>query len=315
MVLQVDRQEPGREILRWRFVSLALPPGILVAAATQRRGGAFEGVRILDPSFAPDYPVAHQHVHHAAMMSFEELWVRLRRRALVQLGDLVTSLRDPRAFCPGLHRGTCLGGTSDEERAYAGKHPVGRALHMEEWAGLLRQAFIAGRLLDLHEGHVFPLKCCGNRRCREARSRLRAFVAGRPSGYCASRLRYPWPEELLREERRYREAGELSLHPGGADGQAKLIRQETAEESRRLVRAFSHLHPEEPETPDEEYEVLLLQYPASQNRSVRVGRPSAWKARTEAVSGPLSTDQGVRARSGPDATARAEGTWPAGTRN
>ena len=34
MVLKVDRKEPGREILRWRFVSLAMPPGILVAAAS-----------------------------------------------------------------------------------------------------------------------------------------------------------------------------------------------------------------------------------------------------------------------------------------
>ena len=50
------------------------------------------------------------------------------------------------------------------------------------------------------------------------------------------------------------------MDPQGADEQAKLIRQETAEESRRLVRAFSHLHPEEPEKPDEEYETLLLQY-------------------------------------------------------
>src|SRR5438067_2231429 len=29
MILRVDRKEPGREILRWRYVSLALPPGIL----------------------------------------------------------------------------------------------------------------------------------------------------------------------------------------------------------------------------------------------------------------------------------------------
>ena len=101
MILRVDRKEPGREILRWRFVSLALPSGILVAAATEPRGAAPERVRVLHPSFAPDHPVAHQHVHHAAMMSFEELWVRLRRRALLVPGDLVTSLRDPRAFCPG----------------------------------------------------------------------------------------------------------------------------------------------------------------------------------------------------------------------
>ena len=260
MVLQVDRKEPGREILQWRFVSLALPPAILVAAATERRGAACEGVRILDRSFAPDYPVAHQHVHHAAMGSFEELWVTLRHRALVRPGDLVTSLRAPKAICPRLHPGTCLGGTGDKELAYAEKHPIAHGRHMEEWASLLRQAFIAGRLLDLHEGHVCPLRSCGDERCREGRSRLRAFVAGRMSRYHSSGARYLWPEDLLREERRYRKAGERSLDPCGADGRAEWVRQETADETRRLVRAFSHRLPEEAETTDEEYEALLLQY-------------------------------------------------------
>ena len=260
MVLQVDRKKPGREILRWRFVSLALPAGILVAAATEPRGATFEGVRILHPSFAPDRPVAHQHVHHAAMMSFEELWVTLRHRALVRPGELVTSLRAPKAFCPRLHPGTCFGGRSAEERAYGERHPVGRARHMEEWAGLLRHAFIAGRLLDLHEGHVCPLRCCRDKRCQAGRARVRAFVAGRSSRYHGSGGRYPWPEDLLREVRQYRKAGERSLDSRGADGCAEWVRRETANETRRLVRAFSHLRPEEAETTDEEYEALLLQY-------------------------------------------------------
>ena len=260
MVLQVDRGKPGREILRWRFVSLALPPGILVAAATEPRGPAPERVRILHPSLAPDHPVAHQHVHHAAMMSFEELWVRLRRRALVQPSDLVASLREPRAICPGLHPGTCLGGRSAEERAYGERHPDRRARHMEDWAALLRQAFVAGRLLDLHEGHVCPLGSCRDGRCQAGRARLRAFVAGRSSRYHGSGARYPWPEDLLREQRRYRKAGERSLDTRGADGRAEWVRRETAKETRRLVRAFSYLRPEEAETTDEEYEALLLQY-------------------------------------------------------
>ena len=46
----------------------------------------------------------------------------------------------------------------------------------------------------------------------------------------------------------------------GADGRAVWLRRETAEESRRLVRALSHLRPEVPNTVDEEYEALLLQY-------------------------------------------------------
>ena len=180
-------------------------------------------------------------------------------RWCIQL-KLVTSLRETRAFCPGLHPGPCLGGTRDKERAYAEKHPIARARHMEEWAGLLRQTFIAGRLLDLHEGHVCPLGSCGDKRCQVGRSRLRAFVAGRRSRYHGSGARYPWPEDLLREERRYRKAEERSWDPRVADGRAEWIRQETAKETRRLVRAFSHLRPEEAETADEEYEALLLQY-------------------------------------------------------
>ena len=194
------------------------------------------------------------------MMSFEELWVTLRRRALVHPGNLVTSLLESRAFCPGLHTGFCLGGTGDKERAYAKKHEIARARHMEEWAGLLRQTFIAGRLLDLHEGHVCPLGSCRDERCQVGRSRLQAFVAGRRSRYHSSGARYPWPEDVLSEERRYRKAEERSWDPRVADGRVERLRQETAKEARRLVRAFSYLHPEEPETPDEEYEILLLQY-------------------------------------------------------
>ena len=260
MVLEVDRKEPGREILRWRFVSLALPPGILVAAATDLKGAAPEQVRVLHPSFAPDHPVAHQHIHHAAMMSFEELWVTLRRRALVEPAALVTGLLDKRAFCPGLHPGPCPGGTGQEERASATKRPIARARHMEEWANLLRQAFIAGRLLDFHEGHGCPLGSCPDGRCQAGWARLRVFVAGGKSRYPDSGARDPWPEDRLREERRYRKAREGSSDPCGTHGRSEWVCQETAKETRRLVQAFSHLRPEEVETTDKEYEALLLQY-------------------------------------------------------
>ena len=260
MVLKVDRKEPGREILRWRFVSLALPPGILVAAASKPGCTPPERVRILHPSFAPDHPVAHQHVHHAAMMSFEELWVTLRRRALVRPDGLVRSLRGLRAFCPGLHEGTCLGGRSDEDRVRGRRRAVARARHMAGWAGLLRQAFVAGRLLDSHEGHDEPLAQCNERRCRTARSQLRAFIVGRTSGCADGSFRKPLFEELLREERRCRKAMRQSSHPCPGDRSVRWIRQETAEESRRLVGAFTHLHPEESLTLDAEYEMLLLQY-------------------------------------------------------
>ena len=260
MVLKVDRKEPGREILRWRFVSLAMPPGILVAAASEPGGTPPERVRILHPSIAPDNPVAHQHVHHAAMMSFEELWVTLRRRALAQPSELESSLRSERAFCPGLHRGTCLGGRSGEEREYAKNRLLARDRHMSEWAGLVRQAFIAGRLLDFHEGHDKSLACCKQEHCKTAMPWLRAFIAGRTRKYPGSSFRYPWPEDLFRAEARYRREVEQFSGPCGAGRRSEWLRRETAEESRRLVRALSYLRPEEPNTFDEEYEALLLQY-------------------------------------------------------
>ena len=260
MVLKVDRKEPGREILRWRFVSLALPPGILVAAASKPGRTPPERVRILHPSFAPDSPVAHQHVHHVAMMSFEELWVTLRRRALMLPSELESSLRDKRAFCPGLHRGACLGARSAKEPEYAKVRPLARDRHMSEWGGLLRQAFIAGRLLDYHEGHVNPLACCQHEHCKTGRPWLRAFIAGRTRSYPGGSFRYPWPEDLLRAEKRYRKIEKQQLGPRGAGRRSEWLRRETAEESRRLVRALSYLRPEEPNTVDEEYEALLLQY-------------------------------------------------------
>ncbi|MDB4912572.1 MAG: hypothetical protein JWM95_216, partial [Gemmatimonadetes bacterium] len=72
MRLRVERQEPGREILRWRFVSLALPSSILMAASSLHSSTLPESVRLLDNSFAPDQPVAQHHMHHAAALSFEE---------------------------------------------------------------------------------------------------------------------------------------------------------------------------------------------------------------------------------------------------
>ena len=125
---------------------------------------------------------------------------------------------------------------------------------------MLLQAFIAGRLLDLHDGHGRPLESCGEGRCQAGRSWLRAFVAGRRSRYHSSGERYPWPEDLLREEWRDRKAEERPRDPCAPDGRAEWIRQETAKETRRLARAFSHLCPAAAETTDEEYEVLLLQY-------------------------------------------------------
>ena len=260
MVLKVDRKQPGREILRWRFVSLALPPGILVAAASIPGRTLPERVRILHPSIAPDNPSGAS----ARASCCDDV---VRRT----MGDAASTCVDgsqvswnrvfgsERAFCPGLHRGACLGARSAKETEYAKIRPLARDRHMSEWGGLLRQAFIAGRLLDYHEGHVNPLACCQHEHCKTGMPWLRAFIAGRTRSYPGSSFRYPWPEDLFRAERDRREVEQIS-GPHGADGRAVWLRRETAEESRRLVRALSHLRPEVPNTVDEEYEALLLQY-------------------------------------------------------
>jgi hypothetical protein len=259
MVLRVDRFEPGREILRWRFVSLALPPGILVAAATESGSRTPEGVRLLDSSIAPDHPVAQNHVHHAAMMSFEELWSALRLRALLRPGDLAVSLRDPRARCPGLHSDACLG-WKPETKAPRAKDFIDSAKHMAEWGDVIRQAFIARRVLDRHSSHVGGLEGCRSGDCTAVvRTALRSFLAGHTKSFRRTGTQYPWPEELIQLVRRSREV-EAKENPRTSSSRTELIRQQTAEERGFLSRAFARLLPDQSESADPVYETLFVQY-------------------------------------------------------
>jgi hypothetical protein len=266
MVLRVNRDEPGREILRWRFVSLALPPGILVAAATARGSPPPAAVRLLHSPMAPDVPVAQQHVHHAAMMSFEELWASLRLRALLQPTDLLGSLRAERARCPRLHRGACPGKRSGTKEKRLFKH----AGHMAEWCSLIQQAFIARRVLDRHAYHAVPLSACADPVCVTGRMRLRSFVAGRTNPNQQGLRPYPWSGERHRLQRRFRMATAPAM-PGQANVRRDcLLSKLAAEERDILVRAFEHVHAAETEPPhaglgdsdwrDLLYEMLLLQY-------------------------------------------------------
>jgi hypothetical protein len=260
MILRVDRVEPGSEILRWRFVSLALPPGILIAAATPRGSPPPAAVRLLHASIAPDTPVALNHVHRAAMLSFEELWTSLRLRALLRPAELRSSLIDGRAFCPGLHQDRCLGGRSRGDKSLAKKRPVERARHMAEWGDLLRQAFIARRVLDRHAHHSVSLSTCSDHVCNEGRRVLRSFLVGRTKTYRAIPTRYPWPDELIGLERRYRKATtEAFLH--GSDAYLrKLVSDQAAEERGLLGHAFAYLRPDDNDAHDPLYETLFVQY-------------------------------------------------------
>jgi adenosine deaminase len=263
MILRGERVEPGREILRWRFVSLALPPGILIAAATRSTSPPPKAVQILHPSIAPDCPVAQHHVHHAAMMSFEELWASLRFRALLRPGDLVASLRSPRAFCPELHRERCLWGrseTKDQRLKYPlqPRHAYERAKHMAEWGDLIRRTFIAGYVLNSHLHHTGELGACG---CMEAvRASLRGFIAGTTRPYGETGTPFPWPDRLIRLARRARQDRTPAVFQHSTGLRQSRMRKSIADESGLMARAFEYLSPDRDISPDLAYEKLFMQY-------------------------------------------------------
>jgi hypothetical protein len=261
MRLRVERAEPGREILRWRFVSLALPASLLIAAASPDTLSLPESVRLLDDSFAPDHPVAQHHLHHAAALSFEELWASLGIRALLRPGDLVQSVRDERALCPRLHPGICLGSTDETERALGKKNVAARARHMSEWADILRQAFIARRLLDRHTYHAEKVNECDVSGCEApVRVSIRNFASGRSRPGDETRTPYPWPEELLTLARRAREATARGVLRTSHLQRAELIHTRVLEERSFLTRAFRYLQTGNEESPDPGYEKLFVQY-------------------------------------------------------
>lgn len=84
--LRVDHADPGREILRWRALTMRLPPGMLVAAGA-RRGRAPLDVRLLARISAPTTPIAHLHLHANAAISFELVWAHICGRSPSTVAD------------------------------------------------------------------------------------------------------------------------------------------------------------------------------------------------------------------------------------
>lgn len=260
MILRVDRAEPGQEILRWRFVSLALPPSILIAAATADDRASCTAVRLLHPSIAPDLPVAQQHVHHAALMSFEELWALLQLRALFRRSEFGRSLRDKRATCPRLHLGPCIRERSDAQKKCAQRRPADSARHMDQWSELIYDSNLAARVLDRHTGHTGPLELCPDKICEDGMLLLRSFREGNPKRHRHGQAVYPWPDELLAQARRYRNTNARAAFRNSQEPRRRMIDEHAAAERRLLTRAFAHLHPNDALSPDKAYETLFLQY-------------------------------------------------------
>lgn len=80
--LVADPDTPGREILRWRWLSLALPPLLWTCLMHEgREGRPPPVVRVLPPNLTPIEPVAILHLHEGAAGEFEALWLGLMEAA------------------------------------------------------------------------------------------------------------------------------------------------------------------------------------------------------------------------------------------
>lgn len=71
----LDPRAPARSMLAWRWLGLALPPHLLVAARWWRPPPL--AIRLLPAGFLPRGPLAHQHLHAGAVLPFELIWTRL----------------------------------------------------------------------------------------------------------------------------------------------------------------------------------------------------------------------------------------------
>lgn len=141
--------QPGEEILRWRWMSLALPTSLLIAAATPSGAIPPKTVRLLDCSIAPDRPVALLHAHLGAMTSFEALWSRLGVRVISarEIGELMLAVQNGNPLGQGMGR---------------------------EWVEALRKGFWVREILLRHAGHSSRLSACS--RC-ELSPELRNVVS------------------------------------------------------------------------------------------------------------------------------------------
>ena len=109
--LKPNHGHPGEEILRWRWMSLALPVDLMLAAADD---GNTRRVRVLDPSLRVLESTAHLHFHATAAIPFSQIWTALGEKAV--FGKI--------------------------------KEPPEGFVNAREWRAWLRRALIARRALD-----------------------------------------------------------------------------------------------------------------------------------------------------------------------
>lgn len=76
--LRMENRRPGHEIIRWRGLTMLVPPSIIIAGALSQNEHSHPcRVQVLPDSIAPREPVGHLHVHLGPMLPFEALWSQL----------------------------------------------------------------------------------------------------------------------------------------------------------------------------------------------------------------------------------------------
>ena len=123
MRLRPNHEEPGKEILAWRWFSLTLPPLLLSSAAMPPGVSSPNWIQVLDPSLVPRGPVAHLHLHLGAVYPFELVWSHMA--GTVRFDEVNSSP-------PGIN-------------------------DTKEWIGWLMRALLARRVLAAHVRHPSPV--------------------------------------------------------------------------------------------------------------------------------------------------------------
>ena len=77
--LRPNHGHPGEEILRWRWMSLALPVDLMLSALND---GNTRRVQVLDPSLRVLESTAHLHFHATAAIPFSHIWAALGEKAV-----------------------------------------------------------------------------------------------------------------------------------------------------------------------------------------------------------------------------------------
>ncbi|XXT22448.1 hypothetical protein WME94_12895 [Sorangium sp. So ce429] len=141
--LRLEHRTPGHEIIRWRCLTMLLPPSIVAAGALSAIGGSRPcWVQVLPDSIAPREPVGHLHVHLGPILPFEALWSQLWNAFLAN-GTL-----DARN---GNGIDTIKGDDVPEIAKHADKRRPGML-----WQWILELAFAARVWLDLPSGEQLP---------------------------------------------------------------------------------------------------------------------------------------------------------------